>query len=50
MKFGKEIQRRAIDLPEYAAHFLNYKSLKKVRLDEGHIVNEALTGFSSSSS
>jgi hypothetical protein len=29
-KFGKQIQRQQLDLPEYAASFLNYKSLKKV--------------------
>lgn len=29
-KFGKQIQRRQLDLPEYAASFVNYKSLKKV--------------------
>lgn len=29
-KFGKQIQRRQLDLPEYAASFLNYKALKKV--------------------
>ncbi|BDD61908.1 hypothetical protein MAP00_006927 [Monascus purpureus] len=30
MKFGKQIQRRQLDLPEYAASFLNYKALKKL--------------------
>jgi CDK inhibitor PHO81 len=29
-KFGKQIQKRQLDLPEYAASFLNYKALKKV--------------------
>lgn len=29
-KFGKQIQRQQLDLPEYAASFLNYKALKKV--------------------
>lgn len=29
-KFGKQIQRRQLDLPEYAASFVNYKALKKV--------------------
>lgn len=29
-KFGKQIQRRQLDLPEYAASFVNYKGLKKV--------------------
>jgi hypothetical protein len=28
-KFGKQIQRQQLDLPEYAASFLNYKALKK---------------------
>lgn len=31
-KFGKQIQRQQLDLPEYAAHFLNYKALKKVTM------------------
>lgn len=30
MKFGKQIQRQQLDLPEYASHFLNYKALKKL--------------------
>ncbi|WEW55574.1 phosphate system positive regulatory protein pho81 [Emydomyces testavorans] len=29
-KFGKHIQRRQLDLPEYAASFFNYKALKKL--------------------
>jgi len=29
-KFGKQIQKRQLDLPEYAARFLNYKALKRV--------------------
>jgi hypothetical protein len=29
-KFGKQIQRQQLDLPEYAISFLNYKALKKV--------------------
>lgn len=29
-KFGKQIQKRQLDLPEYAASFVNYKALKKV--------------------
>jgi hypothetical protein len=32
-KFGKQIQRQQLDLPEYAASFLNYKALKKVCTD-----------------
>jgi CDK inhibitor PHO81 len=30
MKFGKQIQRQQLDLPEYASSFLNYKALKKL--------------------
>ena len=30
MKFGKQVQRQQLDLPEYAASFLNYKALKKL--------------------
>ncbi|KKY20924.1 putative ankyrin repeat protein nuc-2 [Phaeomoniella chlamydospora] len=30
LKFGKQIQKRQLDLPEYAASFLNYKALKKL--------------------
>ncbi|KAK4940035.1 phosphate system positive regulatory protein pho81 [Elasticomyces elasticus] len=30
LKFGKQIQRQQLDLPEYAASFLNYKALKKL--------------------
>jgi hypothetical protein len=30
-KFGKQIQRQQLDLPEYATSFLNYKALKKVQ-------------------
>ncbi|KAK2753959.1 phosphate system positive regulatory protein pho81 [Arachnomyces sp. PD_36] len=29
-KFGKQIQKRQLDLPEYAASFVNYKALKKL--------------------
>ncbi|PNY27972.1 Ankyrin repeat-containing protein [Tolypocladium capitatum] len=31
-KFGKQIQKRQLEVPEYAASFVNYKALKKVRL------------------
>ena len=34
-KFGKQIQRRQLDLPEYAASFVNYKALKKVGTQRG---------------
>jgi CDK inhibitor PHO81 len=30
MKFGKQLQRQQLDLPEYASSFLNYKALKKL--------------------
>jgi len=30
MKFGKHIQKRQLDIPEYAASFVDYKALKKV--------------------
>ena len=29
-KFGKTLQKRQLDIPEYAASFVNYKALKKV--------------------
>ena len=29
-KFGKHLQKRQLDVPEYAASFVNYKALKKV--------------------
>lgn len=29
-KFGKQIQKRQLDIPEYAASFVDYKALKKV--------------------
>lgn len=31
-KFGKHIQKRQLEVPEYAASFVNYKALKKVRV------------------
>lgn len=33
-KFGKQIQKRQLEVPEYAASFVNYKALKKVRRSE----------------
>jgi CDK inhibitor PHO81 len=30
MKFGKTIQKRQLEVPEYAASFVNYKALKKL--------------------
>ena len=32
-KFGKDIQKRQLEIPEYAASFVDYKALKKVLLD-----------------
>jgi len=29
-KFGKTLAKRQLDIPEYAASFVNYKALKKV--------------------
>ncbi|KAA6407803.1 MAG: ankyrin repeat nuc-2 [Lasallia pustulata] len=29
-KFGKQLQKRQLDIPEYAASFVNYKALKKL--------------------
>jgi CDK inhibitor PHO81 len=29
-KFGKHIQKRQLDIPEYAASFVDYKALKKL--------------------
>ena len=34
-KFGKHLQKRQLDIPEYAASFVNYKALKKVRRRSG---------------
>ncbi|KAF3799414.1 Ankyrin repeat protein nuc-2 [Colletotrichum gloeosporioides] len=31
-KFGKQIQKRQLEVPEYAASFVNYKALKKAAL------------------
>lgn len=31
-KFGKHIQKRQLEIPEYAASFVDYKALKKVCL------------------
>ncbi|KAF2273203.1 uncharacterized protein EI97DRAFT_436266 [Westerdykella ornata] len=38
-KFGKHIQKRQLDIPEYAASFVDYKALKKVCF---HIESEKL--------
>lgn len=34
-KFGKQIQKRQLEVPEYAASFVNYKALKKVQNVQG---------------
>ena len=31
-KFGKHIQKRQLEIPEYAASFVDYKALKKVHI------------------
>jgi CDK inhibitor PHO81 len=31
-KFGKHIQKRQLEIPEYAASFVDYKALKKVTI------------------
>ncbi|KAH7133320.1 hypothetical protein B0J13DRAFT_98239 [Dactylonectria estremocensis] len=38
MKFGKQIQKRQLEVPEYAASFVNYKALKKVSLCRSYAV------------
>ncbi|KAI5287625.1 phosphate system positive regulatory protein pho81, partial [Ascosphaera acerosa] len=56
-KFGKQIQRRQLDLPEYSPNFTNYKALKKLikRLSkpsespQDHQYEEQLQGLSISS-
>jgi CDK inhibitor PHO81 len=35
-KFGKQIQKRQLEIPEYAASFVDYKALKKVRASYNH--------------
>jgi CDK inhibitor PHO81 len=30
-KFGKHIQKKQLEIPEYAASFVDYKALKKVQ-------------------
>ncbi|KAF1355154.1 hypothetical protein BDV97DRAFT_344822 [Delphinella strobiligena] len=41
MKFGKHIQKRQLDIPEYAASFVDYKALKKLikRLSATPVIN-----------
>lgn len=38
MKFGKQIQKRQLEVPEYAFSFVNYKGLKKVCCLKGYCV------------
>lgn len=42
-KFGKHIQKRQLDIPEYAASFVDYKALKKVPLLATFSANTKLT-------
>ena len=42
-KFGKHLQKRQLDIPEYGASFVNYKALKKVLLSpETAVGNSAM--------
>lgn len=41
-KFGKQIQRRQLEVPEYAASFVNYKALKKVREQETFLQRQSI--------
>lgn len=47
-KFGKQIQKRQLEVPEYAASFVNYKALKKVcsitGLGHGRLASHSLSG------
>jgi hypothetical protein len=42
-KFGKQIQKRQLEVPEYAASFVNYKALKKVRDARPLAINHSCT-------
>jgi hypothetical protein len=42
-KFGKQIQKRQLEVPEYAASFVNYKALKKVRDARLLAINHSFT-------
>lgn len=46
-KFGKHIQKKQLEIPEYAASFVDYKALKKVRFPTS-INTKASNRFSSS--
>ena len=49
-KFGKIIQNWQLKIPEYAASFVDYKALKKVRVDLTSSCIQKLTVSSSSRS
>lgn len=44
-KFGKHIQKRQLEIPEYAASFVDYKALKKVLLLSDELEDRKLIGF-----
>jgi CDK inhibitor PHO81 len=41
-KFGKHIQKRQLEIPEYAASFVDYKALKKVHYQFTHDLDRLL--------
>lgn len=48
-KFGKHIQKRQLEIPEYAASFVDYKALKKVSyVPLSHACAAEVTHYSSS--
>lgn len=50
MKFGKYLEARQLELPEYNGHFINYKQLKKLikHLSISKIDNEGHESFTMS--
>ena len=42
-KFGKHIQKKQLEIPEYASSFVDYKALKKVWTLLGQISDALLT-------
>jgi len=44
-KFGKHIQKRQLEIPEYAASFVDYKALKKVLILPSTCLGRQLTGL-----
>jgi CDK inhibitor PHO81 len=46
-KFGKHIQKRQLEIPEYAASFVDYKALKKVHFLPGITSDQQLISCSS---